>query len=259
MMKTYSVLIVEDEPLNREFITDAVGEEPEFNLLASSGTLETACKVLENHRPDIVLLDIQLPGQNGFHLLEHESFQALNPLPVVVFITAHDRYAVKAFDVHAVDYVLKPFDKGRLHKALHRAKDRIHQGQNLDTLTQLKSLLENQPTNDGPDRLQVKEDGRIWLLPVKDVDWIEAKGNYVMIHSKQKSYRLRETLTNMEQQLAPKSFVRVHRSSLVNINAVEALEPWFNGDYMLMLHDGQRIKLSRRYKEKVAQTLGATL
>ncbi len=258
-MKTYSVLIVEDEPLNREFITAAVDESPEFNLLASCGMLETAIQILENHRPDIVLLDIQLPGQNGFHLLEHSTFQTLNPLPAVVFVTAHDRYAVKAFDVHAVDYVLKPFDKKRLHQALHRAKDRISQGQNLDTFTQLKQLLDDRPKDTGPDRLQIKEEGRIWLLPVKDVDWIEAKGNYVMIHTQQKSYRLRETLTGMEQQLAAKSFVRVHRSSLVNVNAVEALEPWFNGDYMLMLHNGQRIKLSRRYKDKVAQTLGATL
>lgn len=251
-------LIVDDEPLARQRLRRLLEADSDITILGECGDGEHAVAELQKQRPDLVFLDVQMPVLDGFGVLH-----ALDdmPMPVVIFVTAHDRYALKAFEVHAFDYLLKPYDKSRFTSALERAKAQVRQGNATHLNERLQELLHAvTPTNGGhKSRLMVKSDGRIYFVRVDDIDWIEAAGNYVRLHVGKEQYLLRESLSALEKQLDPARFVRVHRSTIVHLERIRELQPAFHGDYVIVLRDGTELALSRSCREKLEEVLGHTL
>jgi two-component system LytT family response regulator len=253
------VLVVDDEPLAREKIRDMAADDPEVRVVGECGNGAEAIEAIQNLKPDLVLLDVQMPEVGGFAVLDALKDQ---PLPPVIFITAYDHYAVRAFEVHALDYLLKPFDRDRFRAAIERAKRHFRREQSppngLDE--RLLALLEQiRETPRYHERLVVKSAGRVFFLNTGEVDWVEAEGNYVNIHAGKKSYLLRETISGLEGQLDPREFVRIHRSAIVNISRIKELQPWSHGEYHVILQDGTRLTLSRSYRDKLQSALGNSL
>jgi two-component system LytT family response regulator len=251
------VLVVDDEPLAREKIRGMAAHDPDIRVVGECSNGAEAVEAIQSMRPDLVLLDVQMPEVGGFAVLE-----ALKDewLPPIIFITAYDHYAVRAFEVHALDYLLKPFDRERFQTAIERAKRQIRRdnGSHLDArILQLLEQISEQPRYS--ERLVVKNGGRVFFLNTDEIDWIEAEGNYVSIHAGKKSYLLRETISGLESQLDPKGFVRIHRSAIVRLNCVKELQPWSHGEYHVILQDGTRLTLSRSYREKLQAALGNSL
>jgi len=254
-------LIVDDEPAARAAITTLLAEDPEIRIVGECADGQSALEAVEANAPDLLFLDVQLPVMDGFTMLRQ-----LNgvDLPAVVFVTAYDQYALQAFEVHALDYVLKPFDDQRFREAVTRVKRQIRQGKLGALSEQLLALLESgagQRTSAPSDRqylkrLVIKSGGRVTLLGVKDIDWIEADGDYVKVHVGRAWHLLRETMKHLEAQIDPTRFVRIHRSTIVNIERIKELQPYFRGEYVLILQDGSSLKLSRGYKEHLEKALG---
>jgi len=195
-----------------------------------------------------------MPEFGGFDLLEHLGQQ---PLPHVIFVTAFDQYAVRAFEVHALDYLLKPFDRERFEVCWRRAKAQILRDRNTHTDQQILALLEDlKAGNRYIERLVIKAGGRIYFVRTDEIDWIKAEGNYVSVQSGTKSHLLRETISSLEAQLDPKDFVRIHRSSIVRVDRIKELQPWFHGEYRVILQNGTQLTLSRNYRDKLQQALG---
>jgi two-component system LytT family response regulator len=192
-----------------------------------------------------------MPEIDGFGVLEAIN---LEPAPVIVFVTAHDKFALRAFEVHAVDYLLKPFDRDRFQTALHRAIERVKQRDNEAAQQRQSALLaELRPPAKSPERLAVKSGGRVVFVKLGDIDWIEAAHNYVELHVGKESHLLRETLNAIEARLSPDKFVRISRSVIVNIERVKELQPLFHGEYTVTLQNGTRVTLSRRYRDRLKQ------
>jgi two-component system LytT family response regulator len=240
------VLIVDDEAPARRKILRLLREEPAVEIAGEADSGEAAVAAIKKQRPDLVFLDVQMPGLDGFGVI-----QALNaaktPLPRVVFITAHDRFALRAFEVHAFDYLLKPVSEERFREALRRA--RIQHEQSADGFaSRLGAMLEQlQRERSLPDRLLVQEHSRSIFVPVKEISWVEADRNYVLLHCGKKTHTLRGTLDTLQNTLDPKLFVRINRGTLVRLDAIRELLPWFHGEYKVMLHDSTELRWSRRY------------
>lgn len=248
------VMIVDDEPLARSGIREYLGPEPDVEILAECATGEEAIREIRRRRPDLVFLDVQMPQGSGFDVLE-----ALPPeeMPVIVFITAHDRHALEAFEAHAIDYLLKPVERNRFSIALQRARAAILYRKESPWPDRLRALLaERRSPPRYRDRLLVRGTGRIYLLPVDKVDWIDASGNYARLHAGKEVHLLRETLSNLEQELDPERFCRIHRSAIVNLDRVVEMLPAGRGDQTLILRDGTRLPLSARHRESLEQRLG---
>jgi two-component system LytT family response regulator len=242
-------MIVDDEELGRERIRMMLAEHPDIEVVAECGDGNEAVQTIERERPDLVFLDVQMPGMNGFEVLE-----ALegDPLPAVVFVTAHDDYALKAFDIHALDFLLKPFDQPRFEKTLERARMQVSQTRSSAIDSRILSLLEDLKGDKRyPDRLIVKSGGRVFFLRAEEIDWVEAAGNYVRLHARNESHLLRESMKNMEAKLDPKTFVRIHRSAIVNVDRIKELEPWFHGEYIVIMRDGTRLTSSRVFSDRL--------
>ncbi|HVG18598.1 MAG TPA: LytTR family DNA-binding domain-containing protein [Blastocatellia bacterium] len=248
-------LIVDDEPLAREIVREMLRRDPEMEVVAEAANGLEALAAIEEHAPDIVFLDVQMPEMDGFGVLEAVS---RDRLPAVIFVTAYDQYAVRAFEVHAFDYILKPFDWERFEDALGRAKAQIRRddglGQKLDALLQ---EMKRRPGH--VERLIIKTNGRVIFLRTEEIDWIEAEGNYVRLHVGKDSFLQRETISGLEARLDGREFPRIHRSTIVNIDRVQELRPWFQGDYCVILRDGTQLPLSRNYWEKLKQLLGGRM
>jgi two-component system LytT family response regulator len=225
---------VEDEPLGRAVIRELLRNDSEVKVVGECTNGHEAITVIEDQKPDLVFLDVRMPEVDGFDVL---SALPTAQAPVIVFVTAYDEYAVRAFEVNAVDYLLKPFDRERFHRALKRAKDQIRRVPSSDRRYS--------------DRLVVRSGGRIFFLKSEEVDWIAAEGNYVRLHVKTESFLLRTTITNLEQQLDPAKFARIHRSQIVNIDRIRELRPWWHGEYHVLLKDGSRLTLSRSYRHRL--------
>jgi two-component system LytT family response regulator len=243
------VMIVDDEPLARERIRMLLEGEPELEIVSECGNGTDALRAIEKLNPDLVFLDIQMPELTGFEVLDR-----LDPArtPVVIFVTAYDQYALKAFEVCALDYLLKPFDRERFKRALKRARadlDRRKTGAVNEKV--LKLLSELQRSKKYVDKLIVRAGGRVLFLRADEIDWIEAAGNYVRLHAGKEEYVYRETMTKLEEQLNPDRFARVHRSTIVNIERIKELQPWFRGDYMILLRDNSKLLLSRTYRTRL--------
>jgi two-component system, LytTR family, response regulator len=256
------VLIVDDEPAARAAIRTLLAGEPEIEVVGECADGASALEAIGRDDPDLLFLDVQMPEMDGFTLLQR---LAPGDLPVVVFVTAYDQYALRAFDVHAVDYLLKPFDDERFHQALARAKQQVRQGRLGALSEQLLALLGSvgrgpPPPRTGGEgylkRLVIKSGGRVTILPVRDVDWLEAEGDYVKIHVGRAWHLLRETMKHLEAHFDPARFVRIHRSTIVNVERIKELQPYFRGEYVVILHDGTNLKLSRGYRARLETALG---
>lgn len=262
-------LVVDDEPLARRNLRVLLEADPEVELVGEASGGAEALALISEHSPDLVFLDVQMPEIDGFGVLERLEAEKL---PVVIFVTAFDKYALKAFDFHALDYLLKPFDDSRFEKALARAKQQLAQRELKNLSRRLISLLEDRGGTrgvedagappDSPDkppryqtRFLIKSAGRVSFIRADEIDWIEAEDYYVKLHVKGRGHLLRETMNDIETRLDPEVFVRVHRSSIVNLERVRELQQLFGGDYSVVLHDGTQLKLSRARRERVESLL----
>lgn len=241
-------LIVDDEPLARDRVKRFLRDEQDIELIGECGDGNAAVDAIKEKKPDLVFLDIQMPEKTGFEVIRSLSGKSL---PTIIFVTAYDHYALQAFDVHALDYLLKPFTRERIHKAVARAREQIESRRGgamderlialLSDLKQEKRYLE---------RLVVKTTGRVFFLKADEIDWIEAAGNYVKLHSGRESHMIRETMNGIEAKLDPDKFLRIHRSTVVHIDRIKELHPMFSGDYAVILRDGTELALSRNYRER---------
>ncbi len=262
-------LIVDDEVLARRTVRLLLEADPEIEIVGECSTGRQAVEQLQREIPDLLFLDVQMPGIDGFEVLRQ-----VGPgrIPAIVFVTAFDQHALRAFEVQAIDYLLKPFADERFTRTLARAKSLIRQGQVHDMARRMAAMLEAVESSraaprapaatqrvlpaPSPERLAVKDGHRITLLPTVDIDWIEAEDYYVQIHVGRKSYLLREPLKELEAKLDPRQFVRIHRSTIVNVNRVRELQPLVHGESVVILHDGTRLKLSRTRREHLHALLG---
>ncbi|MBS1787726.1 MAG: response regulator transcription factor [Acidobacteria bacterium] len=252
--KPIRAVIVDDEPLGRTVIREMLRRDRDFAVVGECANGYEAIAIINAERPDLVFLDVQMPEIDGFEVL---SALDADQLPLVIFVTAYDQYAVSAFEVHAVDYLLKPFDRERFGKALQRAKDQLQQEQNSDLSQRILALLEEQRAKPKYlERLVIKTNGRIFFLKTEEIDWISAEGNYINLHVKKDSYLLRETISHLETQLDPQRFARIHRSQIVNLDRIRELRHWSHGEYQIILHGGEELMLSRSYREKLHELLG---
>lgn len=253
-MTALKLLIVDDERPARQKLRRLVSADPAVGAVLEAADAPSAVELIRAESPDVVLLDVEMPGMDGFGVLE-----ALAPeeRPHVVFVTAYDQYAVRAFDAHAVDYVLKPFDAERLARALDRARAAAAGRHDREARRRLERALA-EVRSERPERLErllVESDGRARLLPLGEVERFESAKNYVVVHTAGERYRLRTTLERLEERLDPAEFVRVHRSTIVRVDCVAELQPWTHGDYVVLLHGGARVRLSRRYRDRLERFL----
>jgi two-component system LytT family response regulator len=255
--KPIHVLLVDDEPLAREMIREMLKDDPEAEVVSECVNGREAIEAIQEHNPDLIFLDVQMPEIGGFEVLE--ALKSVH-VPHVIFVTAYDQYAVRAFEVHALDYLLKPFDRERFDSAWRRAKLHILATRNGEMDQRILAILEELKAGSKYlERLVIKSGGRVFFLDTDDIDWIEAEGNYVSVHTGKKSHLLRETISSLEAQLDPKKFLRIHRSSIVKIDRIKELQPWFHGEYRVILLDGTQLTLSRNYRENLQEALGRFL
>ncbi len=242
------VLVVDDEPAARRKVIRFLQEHEDVELAGEAENGENAVKRIAAERPDLVILDVQMPDMNGFEVVE--AIAASEHVPAVIFATAHDEYAVRAFEVSAVDYLLKPFDRERFERALERARKSV--GEPADAAqSQLLTLLDAmRPAGRFARRLLLPTNGRAVFVNAGDIVRLEADRNNVLVHARSGSFSLRTTLDALERRLDPQQFVRVHRSHVVNLDAVKEIHPWFHGDYKIRMQDGSELMWSRRYAAK---------
>jgi two-component system LytT family response regulator len=221
--------------------------------LANAATVNPRCRLFGKCKPDLVFLDIQMPEIDGFQVVETIGVEQM---PVTVFVTAFDRYAICAFDANAVDYLLKPFAPDRLSRALTRARDRCQGRQDKEVAQRLFSLLGSRYQSDYVQRLTVASGGRILFVAVADIDWIQAEGNYARLHVARRVYDMRETLHALMEKLDPCEFIRIHRSTIVNVRRIREVQPWFHGRHIVLLHSGEELRMSRYQHDAAKRLLG---
>jgi len=240
-------LIVDDEPLARQRLRDLLADESGIEVVGECGDGGSAVVAIETQAPDLVFLDVQMPELDGFEVIESVG---ADRMPATLFVTAHDRHALKAFEVHAIDYLLKPFDRKRFHESLERA--RIWVGRSQEIPARMASLLQDVQESRPPlERILVRSGDHHLLLKTSDIQWIEAEDNYVRLHVEGTSYLVRQTMGRMLERLDPARFKRIHRSSIVNLDCVKELRPWFHGDYMVLLSDGTKLTMPRTYRDQI--------
>jgi len=242
---TLRAVIVDDEELARLFLREMLRPHQEVEIAAECANGFEAVKAIGEIRPDILWLDVQMPKLNGFEVLE-----LIEPGPAVIFVTAWDQYAMQAFDAHAVDYLLKPFSAERFEVALGRAKSRLGE-------RRLPAGLAQAARSPGqfPRRIVVKDGPRVHIIPIEKLDYVEAQDDYVALHSAGKSYLKQQPIAALEESLDPARFVRIHRSAIVNLDCIKELQPWFRGDYKVMLNDGTELTLTKNHREKLESRL----
>ena len=241
---------MDDEPLARERVLSLLTGDPDIEIIGECGTGKEAIHAIKTDSPDLIFLDVQMPEGDGFEVLQSID---LHKMPIVIFVTAYDQYALRAFDVHALDYLLKPFDQSRFEKALVRAKSEVVLRNNTNVNQKLLSLLEHIESNKKhSDRILVKSAGRVFFLKFDEIDWIESAGNYVKLHVGPESHLLRETMNEMEKRLGSEKFVRIHRTTIVNVDCIKELQPWFNGDSIVILTNGTKLTASRGFKKRLS-------
>jgi len=250
-MNLLRVLIVDDEPLIRSGIRNALEAMPQIEVVAECDSGNEAVRLLLSQPLDLVLLDIQMQDCTGLDVVER-----IGPdrMPAVIFVTAFDEYAVKEFELHAVDYLLKPLDDDRLRSSVERARTLIAAHRQADLAAQLQALLDSR-TRKWPERLVVREGERFDFVPVDSIDWIESANNYVQLHCGPRRHLLGESLTNLEGRLNPARFLRIHRGRIVNLSRIEAIHPLLGGTYQLELRGGARLTSGRQYKDQIQALL----
>jgi two-component system, LytTR family, response regulator len=246
-------LIVDDEPLAREGIRMRLKQEPDVEVIGACKNGREAVAVILRDLPDLVFLDIQMPRLGGFGVIEAVGVKRM---PHVIFVTAYDEHALRAFEVNALDYLLKPIDGGRFSEALERARSRIR-GENLEAVDERlhKIMAALRVERKHLERLSIKSAGRITFLSVDEIDWIEAADNYVQVHAGRESHLLHATMNSLEGRLDPDKFLRIHRSAIVNVGRIKELHPMFHGEYRIVLKDGTRLTSGRGYRENLQKLL----
>ena len=242
------VLVVDDEAPARRLARSLLAEMDEVEIIGDAASGQAAVDAIRQLRPDIVLLDVQMPGVDGFGVV---AAVGVPSMPAVVFVTAYERYALRAFDVHAVDYLLKPFDNGRFRTAMERAIVRVRSGRSSELAGRLETLLNQLARDRSADRITLKVDGRHILIDAATIDCIEVSDKVAIVYTAEQTYRVRETLDRIERRLPSEQFVRIHRSVIVNIKRVREIQPWFQGDYVLILQNGKRLMSGRAYRNVV--------
>jgi two-component system, LytTR family, response regulator len=252
---TLRVVLADDEPIGRQRLLRLLQAEPETDVLAACADGEEAVEAIREHAPDVVLLDIQMPHLDGFEVVAAlgEASQ-----PAIIFVTAHDQYALRAFQVHAFDYLLKPVEQDQLRSALARAvpSNRTPQGSTTRRILSLLEEINARERGRGRDRLVVRSPERAFFLRTEAIDWVEAAGKFVHLHVGRTVHALRESMAELEQELDPVRFLRISRSAIVNIDRIQEIQPWFQGDYVLILTDGTRLTSTRGYRENMRRLLG---
>ncbi|HXT69701.1 MAG TPA: LytTR family DNA-binding domain-containing protein [Vicinamibacterales bacterium] len=259
------VLIVDDEPLARKRLRAILSKHPDVEVAAEAGNGITAVAAVAEHSPDVMLLDVQMPGLDGFGVVasfvekrEREDARSRTPLPVVIFITAHDQHAVKAFDVQALDYVLKPVTAERVLAAIDRAIARLGESRRADLASELSTLLANVDRSRRDGRLAIRTDRGVRLVPMGEVQWVEADGDLVKVHTLRTTYVMRATMADMEAELPRAQFARVHRSAIVSTACIQEVQPLFKGDYIIVLRSGAAVRSGRTYRAEVQALMKAS-
>jgi two-component system, LytTR family, response regulator len=251
---TIRAVIVDDEPLARLRIRNLLAEVEDVEVVAECANGREAIQAIEESPPDLLFLDIQMPELDGFDVL-----QAIGAgqVPVVIFVTAYDQFALRAFEAHALDYLLKPFDDERFEAALERARERIRQQQGGDLDRRLRAFLQEVRGDRGYlQRLVVPTGHRSVFIRTEEIDWIEAERNYIRLHVGGRAYLLRENLSRIESALDPAKFCRIHRSTIVNVDRIQAVESLFRGEYLVLLHDGTKLTSGRSYRPNLHNLMG---
>jgi two-component system LytT family response regulator len=273
-------MVVDDEPAARRGIVLLLERDPDVLVVGEAGSGVEAVRRIKEEKPDLVFLDVQMPEMNGFKVLEA---LGANP-PAVIFVTAFDQHALQAFEVNAIDYLLKPYDDERFWIALRRAKSELVRRQTDALSEKLSNLLQHLQSgvaarDPGPaqpaaaadtaaasaqdsitrERILLRSGGEIYFVKAEDIDWIEAEGDYMKFHAAGRVHMLRETMANLEERLDPKRFIRIHRSTIVNIDRVKKLSPSFAGEYAVILHDGTKLRLSRGYHDRLQELMRSAL
>jgi two-component system LytT family response regulator len=231
-------LVVDDEPLARSNIAVLLGEDPEIGMVSECGSGVEALEQIRRAKPDLIFLDVQMPECDGFDVFE---LLGRDLPPAIVFVTAYDQYALRAFEAGALDYILKPFDNARFKRALDRAKERVRKGKHEPRETE---------------RIAIKSSGEVTFLLVREIDWIEAADYYACLHVGAKTHLLRRSMSELEQELDESLFCRIHRSTIVNLDRVRSLKLNVDGEYEVLLESGTRLRLSRRYRKQLQSRLG---
>jgi two-component system, LytTR family, response regulator len=244
-------MIVDDEELARDRLRTLLSKQPEIEIVGEAADGRTAVDLVDKLKPDLLFLDVQMPELTGFEVLA-----ALESPPNVIFVTAHDKFALRAFDVHAVDYLLKPFDRERFQTALQRAIAKIRTQKPEESRAGLSAVLDEVKPTKPVERLLVKTQGRVLLIKANDVDWVEAADNYVTLHVGKEAHMMRETMTSLESRLPSDKFMRISRSTIVNVERIQELQPMFHGEYIVVLRGGAKLTLSRSYRDKLDRLMG---
>ncbi|KAA3602829.1 MAG: DNA-binding response regulator [Calditrichaeota bacterium] len=245
-----SVLVVDDEPLARSKIVNWLKKFDEVAEVQEAQNGFEAVELTQSSKIDLIFLDIQMPEMSGFELLEK-----IEKLPLVIFVTAFDKFAIEAFKVNALDYLLKPFDKERFENAFLRAIDQLKQIENLEFAEKLQSLLESQKGKVFLEKITVRLGKKISILEVREIKWFKAEGNYVKIFAESGNFLIRDSLLNLEKKLNPQEFQRIHKSYILNTNLIQELQSASHGDYHILLKDSTKLTLSRNYKDKFCKAL----
>ncbi len=251
-MDELKVLVVDDEELARERIISLLNEATDDYLISESPNGNDALKKIKNSKPDIIFLDIQMPGLDGISLAKKINYPA-----EIIFVTAYDKYAIKAFEMNALDYLLKPFDKERFFKTLKRVNEKLSSDRkdNLsnDLMHVIKQIKDN--SKDYIERIPIKSKGRIFFINVEDIIYIESAGNYVNIKTETESHLLRETISNLESKLLPGKFIRIHRTHLINLSLLKEIKPTFNNQFKIIMSDGTKLTSSKSYYEDLKKMI----
>ncbi|MDB4878378.1 MAG: LytTr DNA-binding region [Gemmatimonadetes bacterium] len=256
-----TVIVADDEKIARRRLVRLIEETGEAEVVAACAGGREAVEQVTALQPQMLFLDVQMPDLDGFGVLSALDGEAA---PATVFVTAFDQYAVRAFDVHAVDYLLKPFDTARFREAFARAKERVHVARAGGDAERIRALLsdyaaatQQQSAKPALDRVAVKVDGVLKIIRTADVDWWETDGNYIRLHVAGASHLIRMTAASIEPQLDPRAFIRIHRRYIVNVDRIVEVQPWFAGDAIIVLRNGAKLRLSRTYRERLHARLGA--
>ena len=272
MNRKLRALIVDDESLAREALLVMLDDDPEIEVIAECRNGKEAVTVIREQSPDVVFLDIQMPEMDGFQVVEEVGARQM---PVTIFVTAYDKHALRAFEAHALDYLLKPFDHDRFNTALQRAKTFVRQqklGEISESLFAMLQDMKLKTGGDSPtdadnrnperaarkepiDRVVIKSGGRIYFLKIEEIDWVEGAGDYLSLHSGNQTHLIRETMGNFHAKLDSQKFLRIHRSTIVNIERIKDIRPLFKGDYVITLTSGMRLKASRGYRRELQALL----
>lgn len=252
-MDRFRTLIVDDERLARQRIRRFLASEPDFEASGECASAPEALAWLRHNPADVLFLDIQMPEMSGFDLLAAVPAS----IPVIIFVTAYDEYALRAFEVNAFDYLLKPFDRQRFQRCIQRARTQLSRVRTGELNQRLLGLLADlRGRREEAARFAVKNGGRVFFVRTDEIDWIEAADNYVCLHAGPESHLIRETMNSVEAKLDPGKFARIHRSAIVNVNRIKELQPWFRGDYVVLLESGTKLTLSRTYRDRLHDLLG---